>query len=53
MLGFTKAKVEVQKHLGRTIHIFYQGQELPFKPIIPQEHQQYAHSQKETLTVGV
>jgi len=51
--GFAKAKVEVQKHLDGTIHIFYKGEELPFKPIIPLEHQQYAPSQKEALPVGV
>jgi len=51
--GFAKAKVEVQKHLDGTIHIFYKGQELPFKPIIPVEHQQYAPSKKEALLVGV
>ncbi len=52
-LGFAKAKVEVQRHLDGTIHIFYKGEELPYKPIIPQEHQQYAPSQKEALLVGV
>ena len=51
--GFAKAKVEIQKHLDGTIHIFYKGEELPFKPIIPVEHQQYAPSQKEALLVGV
>ena len=51
--GFAKAKLEVQKHLDGTIHIFYKGQELPFKPIIPVEHQQHAPSQMETLAVGV
>jgi len=51
--GFAKAKVEVQKHLDGTIHIFFKGEELPFKPIIPVEHQQYAPSQKEVLLVGV
>jgi len=34
--GFTKAKVEVKKHLEGTIHIFYKGEELPHKLIIPQ-----------------
>ncbi|GAH28519.1 unnamed protein product, partial [marine sediment metagenome] len=52
-LGFAKAKVEVQRHLDGTIHIFYKGEELPYKPIIPQKHQQYAPSQKEALLVGV
>ena len=51
--GFVKAKVEVQKHLDGTIHIFYKGEELPFKPIIPQEYERYAPSQKEVLLVGV
>ena len=51
--GFAKAKVEVQRHLDGTIHIFYKGQELPSKPIIPVEHQQYAPFQKEALLVGV
>ena len=51
--GFAKAKVEVQKHLNGTIHIFYKGQELPFKPIIPQEDERYAPSQMEALAVGV
>ncbi len=53
-LGFAKAKVEVQKHLDGTIHIFYKGEELPLKPIAPQEDEQLcAPSQKETLLVGV
>ena len=53
-LGFAKAKVEVQKHLNGTIHIFYKGQELPFKPIVPQEDEQlYVPSQKEALLVVV
>lgn len=51
--GFAKARVEVQKHLDGTIHIFYKGQELPFRPIIPQEDERYAPSQKEALLVGV
>ena len=51
--GFAKAKVEVQRHLDGTIHIFYKGQELPSKPIIPVEHQQYAPFQKQALLVGV
>ena len=52
-LGFAKAKVEVQKHLNGTIHIFYKGQELPSKPIIPVEDEQlYTLSQKEALLVG-
>ncbi len=52
-LGFAKAKVEVQRHLDGTIHIFYKGQELPSKPIVPVEHQQYVPSQKQALLVGV
>ena len=52
--GFAKAKVEVQKHLNGTTHIFYKGQELPSKPIIPVEDEQlYVLSQKEDLLVGV
>ena len=51
--GFAITWVEMQKHLDRTIHVFYKGQETPFRPIIPVEHQQYASSQKEVLPVGV
>jgi len=52
--GFAKAKVEVQKHLDKTIHIFYKGEELPFKPIVPQKDEQsYVPSQKEALLVWV
>jgi len=51
--GFAKAKPEVQKHLDGTIHIFYKGQELPFKPIIPQEDERYVPSQMKALAVGV
>ncbi len=52
-LGFAKAKVEVQRHLNGTIHIFYKGEDLPFKPIVPQEDEQlYTPSQKETSLVG-
>ena len=52
--GFAKAKVEVQKHLDKTIHIFYKGEELPSKPIIPVEDEQlYVPSQKEALLVEV
>ena len=36
-----------------TIHIFYRGEELPFKPIVPQEDAQYAPSQMEVLAVEV
>ena len=51
--GFAKAKVEVQKHLDGTIHIFYKGEELPHKLIVPQEDERYAPSQMEALAVGV
>ncbi len=51
--GFAKAKVEVQKHLDRSIHIFYKGEELPYKLIVLQEEKRYAPSQKEALLVGV
>ena len=50
--GFAKAKVEVQKHLDESIHIFYKGEELPYKLIEPQEERRYAPSQK-ALLVGV
>ena len=50
--GFAKAKVEVQKHLDGSIHIFYKGEELPYKLIVLQEEKRYAPSQK-TLLVGV
>ncbi len=52
-LGFAKAKVEVQKHLDKTIHIFYKGEELPSKLVIPQEEKRYVPSQREALLVGV
>ncbi len=51
--GFAKARVEVQKHLDKTIHIFYKEEGLPRKPIIPVEHQQYAPSQMEASLVGI
>ncbi len=51
--GFVKAKVEVQKHLDGTIHIFYKREELPYKLIVLQEEKRYAPSQKEALAVGV
>jgi len=51
--GFAKAKVEVQKHLDGTIHIFYKREELPFKSIVPVEDERYVPSQKEALAVGV
>ena len=51
--GFAKARVEVQKHLDGTIHILYKGEELPYKPIEPQEERRSASSQIETLLVGV
>ena len=52
-LGFAKAKIEVQKHLDGTIHIFYKEEELPFKTIILQEDEGYVSSQKKALLVGV
>jgi len=51
--GFAKAKVEVQKHLDGTIHIFYKGKELPYKLIVLQEEKRYTPSQMEALAVGV
>jgi len=51
--GFAKAKVEVQKHLDGSIHIFYKGEELPYKLIEPQEERRSASSQIEALLVGV
>jgi len=51
--GFAKARVEVQRRLDGTIHIFYKGEELSFKPIVPIEDEQYAPSQMEALPVGV
>jgi len=51
--GFAKARVEVQKHLDGSIHIFYEGEELPYKPIEPQEERRSASSQIEALAVGV
>lgn len=52
-LGFAKAKVEVQRHLNGTIHIFYKEEELPYKLIVFQEEKRYVPSQKEALAVGV
>ncbi len=52
-LGFAKAKVEVQKHLDGSIHIFYKGEELPYKLIVLQEERRYVPSQKEALLVRV
>ena len=37
--SFAKAKIEVQKHLDGSNHIFYKGEEFTFKRIIPIEHQ--------------
>jgi len=51
--GFAKARVEVQRRLDGTIHIFYKGEELPFKPIVPVEDERYVPSQMEALAVGV
>lgn len=33
--------------------IFYKGEELPFKPIVPVEDERYVPSQMEALAVGV
>jgi len=51
--GFAKAKVEIQRHLDGTIHIFYKEKELPHKPIMFQEEKRYAPSHREALAVGV
>ena len=51
--GFTKARVEVQRRLDGTIHIFYKEEELPHKPIMFQEEKRYAPSHREALAVGV
>jgi len=53
--GFAKARVEVQRRLDGTIHIFYKGEELPlpFKPIVTVEDERYVPSQMEALAVGV
>jgi len=51
--SFTKAKVEVQKRLDESIHIFYKKEELPCKSILSQEEERYASSQMEALAVGV
>ena len=51
--GFAKAKVGVHRCLDGSIHIFYKGEELPFKSIVPVEDEQYAPSQMEVLPVGV
>jgi len=37
--SFTKAKVEVQKRLDGSIHIFYKKEELPCKSITPQDEE--------------
>jgi hypothetical protein len=51
--GSAKAKVEVQKHLDKTIHVFYKG-EVPSKLIIPVEDEQLCvPSQKRALLAGV
>jgi len=52
-LGFARAKVEVQRHLNGTIHIFYKGEELPCKPIIFPKDDRYVPSQTEASLVGV
>ena len=51
--GFAKARVEVQRHLDGTIHIFYRGEELPHRSIMFQEEKRYAPSHEEALAVGV
>ena len=51
--GFAEAKIEVHRCLDGSVHIFYKGEELPFKPIVPVEDEQYAPSQMEALAVGV
>ena len=51
--SFTKAKVEVQKRLDGSIHIFYKEEELPCKSIMSQEDKRYASSQMDALAVGV
>jgi len=51
--GFAKARVEVHKRLDGSIHIFYKGEELPFKPIVPVEDERYVPSQMEALAIGV
>jgi hypothetical protein len=51
--GFAKAKVEVHRRLGGSIHVFYKGEELPCKAIIPVEEEGYTNPQKEPLAVGV
>jgi len=51
--GFAKAKVEVHRCLDGSIHIFYKGEELPFKSIVPVEDERYVPSQMEALAVGV
>jgi len=51
--SFTKAKVEVQKRLDGSIHIFYKKEELPYKSILSQEEERYIFSQMEALAVGV
>lgn len=51
--GFAKAKVEVQKRLDGTLHIFYKGEELPCKLIVSREDERYVTSQRDAAVVGV
>ncbi len=49
--GFAKAKVEVQKRLDGSIHIFYQGEELNYKLISVQE-KRYVSSKDNVLAMA-
>jgi len=51
--GFAKAEVEVHKCLDRSICIFYKGEELPDRPIIPVEGKRYASPQMRALPVEI
>ena len=48
--GFAKAKVEVQKHLDGSIHIFYQGEELNYR-LIPIRERSYVPSKDNYLVM--
>jgi len=51
--SFAKAKVEVQKRLDGSIHIFYQGEELNYE-LIPTRERSYVPSEDNVLvTAGV
>ena len=52
-LGFAKARVQVQKHLNGSIHIFYKEQELPHRLIESQEERRSASFQIKALAVAV